>query len=146
MFDNKSLLYICTVLEAIEKIEIYSESFESGMDLREANEQMNYNAICRLLLAIGEEVRKIEEPLLLLHPEVNWKAIVGLRNRMAHDYRGIDADIVFDIITVELATLKLALIALLPYFSIPRDELNQVLLSTYFRHISYISMYLKIKD
>ena len=58
MFEKTSLLYICTTLEAIEKIEIYSGSFQNGQELREANDQMNFNAISRLLLAIGEETKK----------------------------------------------------------------------------------------
>ena len=40
MFENSALLYICTSLEAIEKIEIYARGFEGGEDLREANDQM----------------------------------------------------------------------------------------------------------
>jgi uncharacterized protein with HEPN domain len=66
MFENTSLLYICTILEAIEKIEIYAHSFDNGWELMEANDQMNFNAINRLLLTIGEESKKIEQGLLNL--------------------------------------------------------------------------------
>ena len=146
MFEKTSLLYICTTLEAIEKIEIYSGSFQNGQELREANDQMNFNAISRLLLAIGEETKKIEEPLLNLQPQIDWISIVGLRNRMAHDYRGIDADIIFDIVKVELLPLKNALLDLLPHFSIPRNDLKDLVSSSYFKHIGYVSTYLKIID
>jgi uncharacterized protein with HEPN domain len=146
MFENTSLLYICTTLEAIEKIEIYSGSFQNGQELREANDQMNFNAISRLLLAIGEETKKIEEPLLNLQPQINWISIVGLRNRMAHDYRGIDADIIFDIVKVELLPLKNALLYLLRHFSIPRKDLKDLVTSSYFKHIGYVSTYLQIID
>jgi uncharacterized protein with HEPN domain len=146
MFENKSLLYICTTLEAIEKIEIYSLSFQNGQELREANDQMNFNAISRLLLTIGEETRKIDESLRNLQPKINWNAIIGLRNRMAHDYRGIDADIIFDLIKTELSPLKNALIDLLPHFSIAREELKEVVNSSYFKHISYLSNHIQIID
>jgi uncharacterized protein with HEPN domain len=147
MFEKTSLLYICTTLEAIEKIEIYSGSFQNGQELREANDQMNFNAISRLLLAIGEETKKIEEPLLNLQPQINWISIVGLRNRMAHDYRGIDADIIFDIVKVELLPLKNALLLyLLRHFSIPRKDLKDLVTSSYFKHIGYVSTYLQIID
>jgi uncharacterized protein with HEPN domain len=146
MFEKTSLLYICTTLEAIEKIEIYSGSFQNGQELREANDQMNFNAISRLLLAIGEETKKIEEPLLNLQPQINWISIVGLRNRMAHDYRGIDADIIFDIVKVELLPLKNALLYLLRHFSIPRKDLKDLVTSSYFKHIGYVSTYLQIID
>jgi uncharacterized protein with HEPN domain len=146
MFENKSLLYICTVLEAIEKIEFYSLGFKNSRDLLEANEQMNFNAVSRLLLAIGEETKKIDEHLLNLQPHINWNAIIGLRNRMAQDYRGIDPEIVYDIVRTELKSLKKALIEMLPRFSISREDLTMVLTSTYFKHIQYIEGYLKIKD
>ena len=146
MFEKTSLFYICTTLEAIEKIEIYSGSFQNGQELREANDQMNFNAISRLLLAIGEETKKIEEPLLNLQPQINWISIVGLRNRMAHDYRGIDADIIFDIVKVELLPLKNALLNLLRHFSIPRKDLKDLVTSSYFKHIGYVSTYLQIID
>lgn len=146
MFENKSLLYVCTILEAIEKIDIYAGSFKNGYELREANEQMNFNAICRLLLAVGEEVTKIDEGFLNLQSQINWKAIIGLRNRMAHDYRGIDPDIVFDITKTEMAPLKKALLKMLPHFSISRTDLQTVVSSTYFKHISYVSGYIQIID
>lgn len=146
MFENTSLLYLCTILEAIEKIEIYKHDFENGTALMEANDQMNFNAICRLLLAVGEESKKIDANLLALQPQIDWNAIIGLRNRMAHDYRGIDADIVFDIITKELFTLKEALMELLPGFSVSKSDLCHILASDYFKHIQYISLYLNVKD
>lgn len=86
MFNNASLLFICTSLEAIEKIDIYANSIENGQMLYEANDQMNFNAISRLLLTIGEEVKKIDPTYLELKTNVDWKSIIGLRNRMAHDY------------------------------------------------------------
>jgi hypothetical protein len=63
---------------------------------------------------------------------------------MAHDYRGIDPEIVFDIIRTELGPLKSALVYLLPNFSISKDDLDLVLSSSYFKHIRYISGYLQI--
>ena len=107
---------------------------------------MNFNAISRLLLAIGEETKKIEEPLLKLQPQINWNAIIGLRNRMAHDYRGKDADIIFDIVKTELLPLKKALLELMPNFSLLSEELKDVITSSFFTHISYISAYLKIRN
>jgi uncharacterized protein with HEPN domain len=107
---------------------------------------MNFNAVCRLLLAIGEEVKKIEEPLTDLQPQINWKSIIGLRNRMAHDYGGIDHDIVFYIHQSELGSLKAALISLLPWFSLSQAESDQVFASVYYKHITYVSQSVKIVD
>jgi len=65
---------------------------------------------------------------------------------MAHDYRGIDHDIVFDILQSELGPLKAALISLLPWFSLSQAESDQVFGSVYYKHITYVSQYVKIVD
>lgn len=76
-----------TILEAIEKIKIYSRNLANSELLFEAENQMPYNAICDLLLAIGEESKKIEPGLKETQGFIWWDEISGLRNRIAHDYR-----------------------------------------------------------
>lgn len=44
MFDSKNILYILTILESIEKIFIYSDSFEDEDTFYFANKQLNFNA------------------------------------------------------------------------------------------------------
>ena len=63
MFDSKNILYILTMLEAIEKIFIYSADFEDEEKFYFANKQLNFNASVNLLIAIGEENKKINEEL-----------------------------------------------------------------------------------
>ncbi len=144
MFEQKALLYICTALESIEKIGIYTAAFKTYEALREANDQMNFNATCRLLLTIGEEVKKISEEIQTTQPQIDWHAITGLRNRMAHDYRGIDPSVVFDIVRHELGPLKEALKSFLKGYSIRRQDLDLILNSDHYKHIGYISGCIRI--
>lgn len=65
---------------------------------------------------------------------------------MAHDYRGIDADIVFDIISEELEPLKKALLGMLGHFSFSKMELEKVISSPHFKHIPFASGYFKIES
>lgn len=97
-FSDKNALYLLTILEAIEKIKIYSNGFDTAESLFEAKDQMPYNGICHLLLAIGEESKKIETSLKETQSFISWGEIAGLRDRIAHDYRGIDRNIVFQIV------------------------------------------------
>ncbi len=74
MFDSKNLIYILTILEAIEKILYYSREFSTEEDFFYANKQLNFNATVNLLIAIGEENKKIDEALKSSNT-LNWKNV-----------------------------------------------------------------------
>ena len=137
-FSDKNALYLLTILEAIEKIKIYSANHTTPESLFEAADQMPYNGICHLLLAIGEESKKIEEGLKEIQSFISWEEISGLRNRIAHDYRGIDKDIVFQIVFVELDTLKNVCENLLKQLGLPSAYLNNLLQSPFYNHLQYL--------
>lgn len=81
MFSEKNLIFILTMLEAIEKIFLYSEDLENADELYDANEQMNFNACQTLLLAISEESKKIDIELKAKISDIAWELIAGFRNR-----------------------------------------------------------------
>jgi uncharacterized protein with HEPN domain len=145
MSNQNALLYLFTILEAIEKIKIYCQDITTADELFTINDQMNFNAISRLLLTIGEEVQKIDVELLHTQPHIYWQEIKGLRNRMAHDYRGIDPDIVFDIAVNELEILKKALIQILLNVPINSDLFDQIIDSPYYKHIGYLKQTINFK-
>lgn len=74
MFKEDNMLYILTMLEAIEKIFIYCEGVKDSSEFFQKNEQLNFNAVVNLLIAIGEENKKIDEGLKDTST-VNWKDI-----------------------------------------------------------------------
>ncbi len=102
MYNENNLIYILTILEAVEKIKIYSKDYNNPDNFLWDSNQLNFNASVNLLIAIGEEVKKIDEKLKLEFPEIQWKAIAGIRDKIAHDYRGIDPNIVWNVIQNDL--------------------------------------------
>jgi uncharacterized protein with HEPN domain len=125
MYSPKHILYIVSALAAIEKITLYTKEFLSPIALLEANNQMNFNATTTLLIAIAEETKKMDAALLQTEPSIAWQNIADMRNILAHDYRGIDPEIVFDVINYQLPKLKSSLLQLLKLFS--EDLVNEVL-------------------
>ncbi|EMJ85440.1 DUF86 domain-containing protein [Leptospira meyeri] len=107
MLKNRKndLLYLLNIIEYIEKINLYSNSFENPEALYETNDQMNYNAILSLLTQIGENSTKLSDDTKNEY-SYPWKDVVGLRNRIAHDYTGINIFVVFQTIKYSLPSLK----------------------------------------
>lgn len=63
-------------------------------------------ALVRSLEIIGEASNKIDPDFAALYPHIEWRKMSGTRNRLIHDYFGIDYDIVWDIILSKLPNLK----------------------------------------
>jgi uncharacterized protein with HEPN domain len=138
---NKNLLYIFTALEAIAKIEIYTNSFETALAFYESFEQLHFNAVLKLLEVIGEDTAKIETTILDKYPDIAWRAIKDMRNRIVHDYRGVDIDIVFSVVKEELPVIKTAFIEIFSALksSIDKTDMSEILSSKYYKHLNYLS-------
>jgi uncharacterized protein with HEPN domain len=91
------------MLESCERILEYTEglSFE--------NFRKNYlvvDAVVRNFTIIGEAAGRIPDEYKLKHPEIEWDRIRGFRNRIVHDYFGIDYQIVWIIIENNIPELR----------------------------------------
>ncbi len=95
MYSSDNLLYILTILEAIEKVKKYTNRFPSAKAFFDADDQLFFHATTNLLLTIGEESKKLEKGLKNEFPNIPWNAIAGMRNRLVHDHRGDDLNLVF---------------------------------------------------
>ena len=137
-FSDHNLIYVLTILEAIEKINIYTKNIDSDVDFFEQDEQKTFNAVCHLLLAVGEETKKIDEKLKDNFLFINWEQIAAVRNRIAHDYRGLDYETVYRIAKVELKPLKEVLIEILKFIDIDKNILSDYLSSQYYKNIQYL--------
>ena len=96
-------VYAEDIIESIRRIREYTQGI-SVQALKADTKTLD--AVVRNLEVIGEAARSIPEQVRLAHPEVDWKNVVGLRNILAHEYFGIDADIIWDIIQHKLENLK----------------------------------------
>lgn len=66
-------------------------------------------ALIRSLEIIGEASSKLDEEFRSLHPHIEWRKITNTRNKLIHEYFGVDYDIVWDIIINKLPNLKVFL-------------------------------------
>ncbi len=138
MYSHKNLVYILTSLECIEKAFIYSRDFHNEETFYSANDQMNFNACQILLQTVGEESKKIESALKDKYPNIPWQNIGNLRNRIAHDYRGTEPAIIFDVIRNYLSPLKTTLIEMISHIDYDPEILENALQSENYKHLTYL--------
>ena len=93
-----------SIIEAADRIIEYTSGFNSADDFN--NDQRNFDATMMNFVVIGEMVDKISDDYKKEHIKIEWIKIKGLRNIVAHDYFGIDAEEVWQIIKNKIPTLK----------------------------------------
>jgi len=102
MFKIKlSILYI---LESIEKIERYTSTYTNADDLY--HNERDFDATMMQFVVIGEMISKLDEKFKEEYSIVPWQKIKDFRRIVAHNYFGIDADEIWEIITLRIKPLK----------------------------------------
>lgn len=102
-------LYLDDMIEACRRIARYAEG--SDRDGLVAG-TMVHDAVLRNLEVLGEAAKRVPADARLIDPEIAWRRIAGLRDVLAHGYFGIDEDIVWNVVSVEVPGLLPRLIAL----------------------------------
>jgi uncharacterized protein with HEPN domain len=63
-------------------------------------------AVIRSLEIIGEAAIRVGPAVRAQHPAVEWHAMTGMRNRLIHEYFGVDHDLVWDVLQRKIPVLR----------------------------------------
>ena len=96
-------LFLQDIYQAAQSIINYTENIEYTDFIVD---KKTFEAVCYNLIVIGEASKHIPEALKKQLKEVPFDEILGLRNRLAHDYLGIDNSILWSIINHDIPDLK----------------------------------------
>ncbi|MDZ7764124.1 MAG: DUF86 domain-containing protein [Melioribacteraceae bacterium] len=110
MSKRDSKLLIRDILISINKIKVYTENktYESFMV-----DELVKDAVVRNIEIIGEASNRIPDDLKSKSQNIPWSKLRGIRNRIVHDYFGVDYSIIWFIIENELIPLETELQILL---------------------------------
>lgn len=101
---SKIKLSLLSIFEAIGKIEIYTKDFNNSDDFY--HDEKSFDATMMQFVVIGEMITKLDENFKKEHSSIPWQKIKDFRNLVAHNYFGIDADEIWEIITTKIKPLK----------------------------------------
>jgi len=97
------LLYIDHIINCIEKINRYTQSLEKN---ELAANELIQDAVIRNLEIIGEAAKKISNSFKKKHQKIPLREITGIKDKLIHDYLGVDIDVVWNTIKKDLPVLK----------------------------------------
>jgi uncharacterized protein with HEPN domain len=103
MPERGAKLYLVDIENALVKIERYTAtlSFEKF-----ASDQLVIDAVVRNFEVIGEAVRNIPSTVTLTHSNIPWEKMIGMRNKVIHEYFGVDEEILWKTIKEDLPVFK----------------------------------------
>ena len=109
--QKDDLVYVGHMLDMARKAEEKIKGKNRSDYDRDENLRM---ALTHLIQVIGEAARHVSPEFQREHQGIPWKNIIGMRNKVVHDYMHVDYDILWDVVTADLPSLITELLNILP--------------------------------
>jgi uncharacterized protein with HEPN domain len=103
-------VYLRHILDAIGRIELYLQEVDESTF---SEQSLIQDGVIRQLEIIGEAVKGVSVRLRSQQPSIPWQDIAGMRDKLIHDYFGVDLEKVWLTATEDLPALKIGVAELL---------------------------------
>lgn len=91
--------YVQDIFDAITD----ASDFTTGMKFENfVEDRKTISAVIRCLEVIGEAAKKIPDEIRGEYPDVPWKSMAGMRDKLIHEYFGVDLEIIWEVISNDL--------------------------------------------
>ncbi|MCZ7395324.1 MAG: DUF86 domain-containing protein [Candidatus Methanoperedens sp.] len=97
-------LFVKDILDAIDKIDEFIGKMEYGEFIKD---DKTATAVVKKIEIIGEAIKNIPRDVRAKYNSIPWRDIVGMRNKITHNYFGIDYEIVWKVVKEKLPALKI---------------------------------------
>ena len=99
----KNEVIVCKLLTYTDKILAYCD----GLDYDSFIADTKLVEACVFNLSqMGELANRVDDEFAEAHPDIPWRYIYGLRNRIVHDYEGVNLQLIWEIIVGDLKDLR----------------------------------------
>jgi len=95
--------YFEDILKSIKEIEQFVKNISFAEFI---NDPKTINAVIRSLEIIGEAAKNIPPKEKLKHPDIPWQKITAMRNKLIHEYFGVDLEIIWQTIKKDVPQIK----------------------------------------
>jgi len=103
MKERSSELYLKDIIHSINRIFEYTKDLSYNEFCKDSK---TFDAVVRNYEIIGEATKNISDELKSTHPEIPWKEMAGMRDKVIHAYFGVDMDIIWETTQNMLPGLK----------------------------------------
>ena len=103
MSNRGDLAFLQDIVEAISAISLYIKDTDYFSFLKDGKTR---DAVVRNLEIIGEAAKNIHAPFKKMYPALPWKEMAGVRDKLIHQYFGINYEVVWTIISKDLPSLQ----------------------------------------
>jgi uncharacterized protein with HEPN domain len=97
------LVYVHHILDAVNQIQRYTKNLTYKKFLRS---RVIQDAVIRQVTIIGEASRQLSIEFQKNNPQIPWGQIIGMRNKLVHDYFGVDLGEVWRVVQEDLPVLR----------------------------------------
>jgi len=101
--DREQGDYLGDILDAIYKVDVFIK--DMNYDQFKSDDKTIF-AVIRALEIIGEATKRITENIRTSYPKIPWREMAGIRDKLIHDYFGVNIEVVWKTATGDLPSLK----------------------------------------
>lgn len=94
--------YLADIIDAMQKIDRFIEDFN---EVQFQQDEKTIFAVVRALEIIGEATKCLPDTLRSAYPQIPWKAMAGMRDKLIHQYTGVDLHVIWKTATEDIPTL-----------------------------------------
>lgn len=96
-------IFLKHILESAKAVEKYTEKISKEKFAKDTEKQ---DAVIRRVEIIGEAARNIPAKFKEKHREIEWREIIGMRDKLIHEYFGVSLNVVWDTVKNDIPKLK----------------------------------------